>query len=531
MSNGTNPKPFVFAASQAWDGNDGTWSTFVVRVGTPEQTFRIIPATSGHETLVPVPEGCTEQDPNNCGKLRGVYPFNGEYSKGFQTNSSSTWKQIGLYSLDLGDKLGLNNNGLYGFDTVGLMLQNSGGSSLAGQIVAGIATKDFYVGSFGLGPKPSNFSEFQYPQPSMMRNLRDQNKIPSFSFSYTAGASYRTPKALGSLTLGGFDTSKFLPNNQTFPFNQDDSKVLSVGVQRITATNTLLGTTSFLSSQMYSLIDSTVPHIWLPRSACDIFESAFGLTYDASTDLYTVNDTVHERLKQLQPTITISLGNENNPADLVSIQLPYGAFDLQATDPIYKNATNYFPIRRAANDTQYTLGRTFLQEAYVIADYERSNFSVYQTRFANPPLPQDIVTIEAPVKNSNNGPGNTDTSSKPSSGLSIGAIVGIAVGIGIVAILLAIAFILVYRRRKSRKRPTPSELETPKAFATHEMDSQNTTKYEMSQPPPEAPGSHSKYELHCPKDVHLISDDRFRSQRDGERFEMPGDERYRSPTG
>jgi hypothetical protein len=28
-----------------------------------------------------------------------------------------------------------------------------------------------------------------------------------------------------------------------------------------------------------------------------------------------------------------------------------------------KNTTSYFPLKRAANDTQYTLGRAFLQEA------------------------------------------------------------------------------------------------------------------------------------------------------------------------
>jgi len=55
-----------------------------------------------------------------------------------------------------------------------------------------------------------------------------------------------------------------------------------------------------------------------------------------------------------------------------SIVLFYAAFDLQATYLIYNNSTRYFPIRCAANE--YTLGRTFLQEAYVIANYEHSNF-------------------------------------------------------------------------------------------------------------------------------------------------------------
>jgi len=194
MGNNTNvviPAPFVFSSSQAWDGNDGSWSTFIIRVGTPEQDFRVLPSTAGQETWVPVPEGCLSSDPSNCGTLRGVYPFDGQQSTGFQYNQSSTWKLIGLYDLMLEQQLNYTGNGLYGLETVGLMLQNSGGLNLTSQIVAGIATKDFYLGIFGLGPKPANFSNFEYPQPSFMHTLKGQNRIPSLSYSYTAGASYR----------------------------------------------------------------------------------------------------------------------------------------------------------------------------------------------------------------------------------------------------------------------------------------------------------------------------------------------------
>lgn len=52
-------------------------------------------------------------------------------------------------------------------------------------------TKDYYLGIFGLGPKPSNFSDFANPQPSLMQTMKDREKIPSISFAYTAGASYR----------------------------------------------------------------------------------------------------------------------------------------------------------------------------------------------------------------------------------------------------------------------------------------------------------------------------------------------------
>jgi hypothetical protein len=86
---------------------------------------------------------------------------------------------------------------------------------------------------------------------------------------------------------------------------------------------------------------------------------------------------MHDRLLTLNPSVSFSLGNDNNPANWVTITLPYAAFDLQVSHPFYTVRTNYFPIRRAKNSTQYTLGRTFLQEAYVIADYERANFSIH----------------------------------------------------------------------------------------------------------------------------------------------------------
>lgn len=85
----TAPKPFSFAPSQAFEGNDGSWSTFVIRVGTPEQVFHVLISTAGQETWVPVPEGCLPTDPNNCGALRGVEPYLSQPSDGFQVNAVS----------------------------------------------------------------------------------------------------------------------------------------------------------------------------------------------------------------------------------------------------------------------------------------------------------------------------------------------------------------------------------------------------------------------------------------------------------
>ena len=179
--------PFVFEPSNQWLGNDGWWSTFMVKIGTPPQEFQILPATNTQETWVPVPLACSSYNFSDCPQQRGA----SDSSSGFNSNRSSTWEKEGIYNLVSEAGLGYVGNGDYGFDTVELGESSRGGVKLQHQVVAGIVEEDFWVGLFGLGPKPANFSGFNDPRPSFMRSLVDQNLIPSLSYGYTAGAKYR----------------------------------------------------------------------------------------------------------------------------------------------------------------------------------------------------------------------------------------------------------------------------------------------------------------------------------------------------
>ena len=417
----------------------------MIQVGTPGQPFRIIPSTSGNEIWVPLPQGC---DPSilNCGDRRGVNPFNGGPSNGLQTNASTTRTPNGIFDLIGEKKLNYTGNGQYGFDTIGLG-PDVAALQLANQVVAGIATEDFYLGELGLGPKPSNFTtNLTDPVPSFLRTMVDKAFIPSLSFGYTAGAKYRQKSVFGSLTLGGYDASRFAPNNLTFTFGPDDSRSLLVGVQAITADNTLAGTVATLSSGILTFIDSGTPHVWLPLSACTVFERAFGLVYDPHTDLYLVNSGIHAQLTQLNPSVTFTLGNEVSGGENVNITLPYGAFDLQASQPIYANATSYFPLRRAANESQYTLGRTFLQETYITVDYGRSKFSVQQAMFQDPMPTEKIKAISNGT--TNRAIGHAVPYHQPSR-LNIGTILGIV--FPIVTISVLIITLIIGQRRRDRK--------------------------------------------------------------------------------
>lgn len=558
-----SPKAYVFVPDQNWDGNDGSWSTFIVQVGTPPQYFRVLPSINGRETWVPMPSDC-QQGKSWCGNARGVEPFPnpstaltlstldagltcsankspmcdncvpieghcttgpcaGQYccggnpgscnsagcngvsgictaayigcnclgddydvasnnlkspgaanpatAVGFQFNQTSTWTVVGNYTLQGGNHLSNAGNGLFGTDVVAAGPNQDARLAIGkASLVAGITAQPYYLGLLGL--RPSDDSRFNDSSPSFLTLLKNQNMIPSLSFGYAAGAAYREYKpfdsgtmksryrmagvsfanqmttgfqgVLGSLVLGGLDRSRAATTNVTFSITKEDSYALHAGIQSVTASNTLIGDVELVSNNITAIVDSDLPYLYLPSSACKKFETAFGLSWDASHQLYQVNDTVHGKLRTENPTISFSLGE--TAAKTVNISLPYQAFDLQVTQPIAENGTNYFPLRCSSNASQYVLGRAFLQETYLFVDYEESSFSLSQAQCNNN---SDIVTINHSA--SNQPSGATPVNSGKNS-LSHGAIAGIAIGSSVaVVLLISLLFFLLRRSRGQRQ--------------------------------------------------------------------------------
>lgn len=171
-------------------------------------------------------------------------------------------------------------------------------------------------------------------------------------------------KVDASLTLGGYDASRFTPNNVSLHFATDVSRDLVVGLQSIRFSDSITTDKELLlDGGILVFVDSTDPHIWLSLTACRAFESAFSLIYDQRTELYLVNDSLHAKLIAQNASLTFIIGDKVKGGESVSITLPYQSFDLEASYEYLNETTRYFPLRRAANDTQYTLGRTFFQES------------------------------------------------------------------------------------------------------------------------------------------------------------------------
>ncbi|KAH5696842.1 hypothetical protein HBI44_101680 [Parastagonospora nodorum] len=458
------PKPVVLGPSGTYDGDDGKWSTFTVNIaGDGEgkgQNFKVLISTSSPITLIPSrTDWCSTDD---CAKRRGILDVG---SRGLDTSSSSPYSTVGLYSLPLKDTYGWSEsllspkwnettNASWGTTTVGLGTASKQSLTIQGQYVATYVFKDFFLGSIGLAV--GAISPVGATRKTFLSGLAAaMDKVPSSSYGFTAGASYRNGGngATGNMVFGGYDQSRLvMTKGVSIPMPNKQNNTLLVGVNSIIYTpqqNVEPRPESFTSTTgdgFLAAIDSTLPYLVLPDEICDRFVKSFDLGFDSTTGLYTIDSAAHERNKQQNATVTFVVSAQTkNSASTSTIVFPYDAFHLQASDPIYANTTDYFPIRKSDNG-RYILGRTFLQEAYIIVDYERGNFTVAPTVFSNPLPRENLVAIYntsyVPPQRASDSGGD---------GLAAGGIAGIVIGIVAAFLILGGAAFLYFKKRRNSK--------------------------------------------------------------------------------
>ncbi|KAL9027798.1 MAG: hypothetical protein Q9196_003731 [Gyalolechia fulgens] len=256
-----------------------------------------------------------------------------------------------------------------------------------------------------------------------------------------------------------------MPDGVPFNFSSQLERQLTVAIQGISVSNSM-AESQLLTSAIFALVDSTVPHLWLPLSVCYAFEHAFGIEFDPVTSLYLVNDTQHEALMKQNAELSITLAPNTDGGSVIEIKLPYASLDLETGPPLVKSQSRYFPLRRAKDETQFTLGRVLLQESFIVVDYDQQRFSISQAQYSEG-TPSNIVMTtlmngtdtEDTNSTSTNIAGNpslvNSTSHTSSHGISTGAIAGIVAGI-IVLVLVAVGF--CFWKFKYRKSKTDKDL-------------------------------------------------------------------------
>lgn len=253
------------------------------------------------------------------------------------------------------------------------------------------------------------------------------------------------------MIFGGYDPSRYQPNDLNFRLSADVTRDIVVGIQAIVYSGET--TAYLLPDPIYAFIESTDPNIWLPLSACLLFEEAFGLTYDDTTQKYLMNDTQIANLSQKDISVTFRIAAGTTGGSTVDISIPFKAFGLKAQYPYVPNSTYYFPLQRAANNTQYTLGRAFLQEAYLTVDYERGNFSVSQCKWIDGAQSQVESILSSSYSTNHTSNSTSSTVSKgESKGVQAGPVVGGVLG-GLGVFSVACIVFWWYRRKKQSSEP------------------------------------------------------------------------------
>ncbi|GIZ43125.1 hypothetical protein CKM354_000636500 [Cercospora kikuchii] len=443
-------------ADAAFRGNDGSWSTFSVGVGTPPQTVQLLPSTSGTAIWVVHEQGCyltgagNGDDPATCPFLRGNL---------FDPASSTSIQYIpceGGPFCQLPTTQSLKSTAAHvGLDNITMTSLVDQAVVIRKQVVAAYAEYSMFLGLLGLSEYSNFVNSTILPTPSPLGALRGQNVIQSTFYAYQAGAYYRSRP--GSLTFGGYDAIRG---------NEGSTLVVNLGSDStsdllVHARSINLDGDGFADNMNITMkIDSLVPEIWLPEAACLSFESVFGLVWNSTSEYYLINDTQRASLLARNAIVTFKLASNASSQDTIDISLPYAAFDLELSYPL-ANITDssttlrYFPLKRAADPESYRLGRTFLQEAYLVTDYDRRNFRLSAAIWNATGGPQlKTVSAEgeyAPIAEA--GSTSPLPSSTAARGTSRGLIAGAVAGtIAALLILGTLAWLCWRKKRRVRKQ-------------------------------------------------------------------------------
>lgn len=281
-----------------------------------------------------------------------------------------------------------------------------------------------------------------------------------------------------SLTLGGYDTLRFEEHNDKFHLDPY-TRTPSINLRAITASvsspdkrpATWTSSTKMFSGMnesVQAIIDTTTPYLVLPQTVCDRFADSFNLTWSDTFGVYLFDPKTTQFSDYLSADSGLSFSftissydnadNYGNPLQLpgvVNITVSSAAFAQLLRYPFKdaiawdQSSVPYFPLKRANDSGPYIIGRAFMQEAYMIMDYDRSQFSVHQALF-----PENAETNYSltKIERSADSPYPAYVDDDAGKGLSTGQTVGIVVAAFAVGSAIGVTIWCCCRRRRRRQR-------------------------------------------------------------------------------
>ncbi|RYP46610.1 hypothetical protein DL768_007232 [Monosporascus sp. mg162] len=326
--------------------------------------------------------------------------------------------------------------------------------------------------------------------------LWSQGTTASNSFGMHIGSV--DPPIDGSLYFGGYDQNRVIGDIIT----ETDDYTKEITLRDITI-NVVEGASPWTFASMSGIlargndsigsagiqvsVDGCSPYLTLPRSTCDALASHLPVDYDEDLGLYiwNTNDRRYAQIVGSPSALQFTFLSGSNTQN-VTISMPFLHLNLTLEAPLVEEPQQYLPCFTGSD--RYTLGRAFLQDAFVGANWGARTWwlaqapgpSVPSSRIVEleegdtsitasnndwraswsgtwEPLSAEDVSEAETITGSASQPGATDNTADadidpPQGGLASGAKVGIGIGIGLgaLAIFGGLAFFIRRRSRASK---------------------------------------------------------------------------------
>ncbi|RDL41037.1 Acid protease [Venustampulla echinocandica] len=573
--------PFAMTWSSKSFGPDGPWQAVQIGIGTPAQQVALYPGGTFRSHLL-TPRICSNVtlSPNACfASAGGLYAVESSTTAlgtiirfpaatDFTHGGLQVQGTQGIGTLDqmiIGTSDGLRNTITVPNVTIAVY------DDIAAVYPSG-SIKALQVGTFGLGYLGTANQSFTQPgQPTINGSLipgylQAANLTPSNSFGLQIG-SVRS-KIKGSLYFGGYDQTRICGDisTQQGAFAgiepDDDGKKGLIDLLDI-AINVIDGSSPFNTSTISNLLatgNSSIgpalsvsmlpeaPYLDLPKSSCDAIAAWLPVTYNADLGLYTwnTNDPRYTQIVSSPSVLSFVFRKGQSNTQNITINVPFMLLNLTLEAPLVTSTAPYFPCNAQSNG-RYSLGRAFLQAAFVGANWNaNNNQGVWWLAQAPGPNIGSQITVQtirdqdASISPSSNdwaaswkgvlvpfsGKSASTATTSPSAatntasslnttnssnGLTQGAKAGIGAGIAVCGLGIISLCAFLYLRKYNRKNETPLRgISTARTTASsiNGVGSPHE-KYRDGGYGPAELNSHEPAELnsHEPKNSHQIQND------------------------
>lgn len=233
--------------------------------------------------------------------------------------------------------------------------------------------------------------------------LNSQNEIPSNSFALHIGSA--NPPMPGSLYFGGYDQNRIIGDILTE--TEDYTKAISlkdIGITVVDGSSpwTFQSKDGLLSANNASIsaggikvsVDGCSPYLTLPQSTCDAIADHLPVKYNPNLGLYIwqQDDAKYTQIVSSASTLDFTFLAGSNTQN-VTISVPFRHLNLTLTEPLVDIDQQYFPCYTGPG--AYTLGRAFLQDAFVGANWDSKTWWLAQAPGPNIPNAQVITLAES----------------------------------------------------------------------------------------------------------------------------------------